>query len=74
LCWNTFYGAQIKPLQHTILIYSNQAEEFGFNFFTVNVSHIDGEHVAFWNSHHSFGRQMTERFMEYLNWENDGNV
>jgi hypothetical protein len=42
-------------------MYSNQAEELGFNFFTVDVSHVDGEQVAFWNSHHSFGKQMMER-------------
>jgi hypothetical protein len=32
-------------------MYSNGAEEFGFNFFTVDVSHVDGEQVALWNSH-----------------------
>ena len=46
-------GAQIKPVQLVIIIYSNQAEEFDSIFLTVDISHVDGERVAFWNSHQS---------------------
>ena len=55
------FGTEIKSLQPAILIYSNQDGESGFIFSTVDVSHVDGERVAFWNSRHSLGRQMTER-------------
>jgi hypothetical protein len=44
--WNKFFGAQIKSLQFTILIYSNQAEEFDFSFFTVDIGHAGGEHFG----------------------------
>jgi hypothetical protein len=69
--WNKLFGAQIKPLQLVIIIYSNRPEEFGSIFFTVNIYYVDGEHVAFWNSHCWFGRQMAERFMKYINWHID---
>ena len=55
-------------------VYSNQPEEFGFNFFAGVISLVDRERVAFWNSHHSLGRQMTEHFMKYINWDIDGNA
>ena len=41
------FGAQIKPLQLVIIIYSNQAEEFDSTVFIVDISHVDGDQVAF---------------------------
>jgi hypothetical protein len=70
--WNKLFGAQIKPLKLVIIIYSNQPEEFGSIFFIVDVNYVDGEQVAFWNSHHSFERQMTEHSMKYINLHIDG--
>jgi hypothetical protein len=66
------FGAQIKPLQLVIIIYSNEAEKFGLHFFTVVVSSVDGEQVAFSNRHHSLGRQMTEHFMKYIHCDSNG--
>ena len=42
-----FFCAQIKPLQLVIIIYSNQAEEFDSTVFIVDISHVDGDQVAF---------------------------
>jgi hypothetical protein len=66
------FDAQIKTLPLAITVYSNQAEEIGFHFGTVDVSHVDGEQVAFWNNRLSLGRQMTEHFMKYINWDING--
>jgi hypothetical protein len=49
-----------------------QAEEFDPSFLTVDISHVDGEQVAFWNSRLSLGRQITERFMKHIHWDIDG--
>jgi hypothetical protein len=62
--WNKLFGVKIKPRQLSIIVYSNQPEECGFISFTVGISHVDGEQVTFWNSHHSLGRQMTEHYMK----------
>jgi len=42
-----FFCAQIKPMQLVIIIYSNQAEEFDSTVFIVDISHVDGDQVAF---------------------------
>ena len=74
LWWNMLFGAQIKPLQLVIIIYSIEAEKFGLHFFTLVVSRVDGDQVAFWNSHHSLGRQMMEHFMTYIHSDINGSV
>jgi len=56
-------------MQLVFIIYSNQAEEFDPLFLSLGVSRVGGEQVAFWNSHQSLGRQMTERFMKYIHWD-----
>jgi len=57
-----------------IIIFSNQAEYFGFNFFTVGISHVHGEQEAYWNSHQHFGRHIIKHFMEYIHWGIVGNA
>jgi len=57
------YSVSPKTLHLLIHFYSNQAEEFGFNFFNVNNGHVDGEQLAFCHSHQSLGRQMKEHYM-----------
>ena len=54
--WPIFRAVlRIKLLQLAIQIYSNQAEYFGFSVFSVVISRVDGERVAYWNSHQSLG-------------------
>ena len=74
LWWNKLFGAQIKPLQLVIIIYSVEAEKFGLHFFTLVVSRVNGEQVAFSNNHHSLGREMTEHFMKYVHTHIKGNA
>lgn len=69
---NMLFDTKIKPLQLVIIVYSNLAEEYGFLFGNVDVGYADGERVAFWNSHHSLGRQMTEHFIKYIYWDIEG--
>jgi phage-related protein len=66
------FDAKMQPLQLIIIIFSNQAEIFDSPFLTVDISHVDGEHLAFLNSHQSLGRQMVDRVVKYIHWDIDG--
>jgi hypothetical protein len=50
------FGAQIKPLQLTIVLFPKQFEEFAFYiFFNLNISHVPAEQAAYRDVCHSFG-------------------
>jgi hypothetical protein len=43
-------------------------EEYIFHSFIVGFKCVDVEEGRFWSSCHSFGRQMAEHFMKFINW------
>jgi len=49
------FGAKIKPLQLTIVIYPNQFEEFALYFSKLNISHVPAKQAAYRNVCQWFG-------------------
>jgi hypothetical protein len=73
-CIGFSYSVSPKNTANRIPLYCNEAVNFAFDFFTADISHVDGEQAAFCNIHQSLWRQMTERFMKYIQSDINGNA
>ena len=63
---NNYLVAQMKTLQLLIPVYRNEAEFFSSIFFSLDISQVAVEQLAYWKRHHSLGKQIAEYFKKFI--------
>jgi len=56
----------MKTLQLLIPVYRNEAEFFSSIFFSLDISQVAVEQLAYWKRHHSLGKQIAEYFKKFI--------